>query len=221
MLEAAESMVLIDSDFLIKMSSNLSEWQNHFTNLMGALGKKPVVHEYVYSAELSLSGPIQELFASGDIEIIYYEDFLSNPLYCTLYASQVQDLYSHMNNGKQLSFSKPEDLFKIRLAGSNLGEIHSMLLANFEQIPIICSNDHGTKDLKNYLGIDGSRKLEVFDSYDLIVELGRSNKHTCIPRDVALNMVTYSTRELPPNRADKIKQRNKARRSKIKELYRT
>lgn len=138
--------VVLDSDFcqILLSKHNQDEAKAFFKSIFKCLKISPILHEYVYKEELFNNECILDLVAENVIEIAKLENFVSSADDKALYEILFKDYYKFMN-GK--NWADQNDVFSKRHAGKNMGEIHSLILAQYEQIPCFFSNDKGAKVL--------------------------------------------------------------------------
>lgn len=138
------NLVLLDADFcnlILEKSDNIP----FFKSIFEILNIKPVIHIYVLHNELFHNVYIKSLVNNGFIQVLKYDDFLVDSFYKRSYQNTFEDFYEFMNNTKLESFN----VFKDHKAGHNLGEIHSLITAQYLNIPLFMSNDKGAKELAN------------------------------------------------------------------------
>lgn len=141
-----DNYVVLDSDFcnMIAPGDDKGREKKLFQTLFESLNKKPVVHIFVYEHELLTNAVVKELVSEQFIEVLDYSRFLPDELFKLQYAGTFADFYSFMN-GESIY---PEfDVITKHRAKKNMGEIHSLILAQYMNIPIFMSNDFGAKNL--------------------------------------------------------------------------
>lgn len=141
-----DNQVLVDSDFcnMIAPGNNIPKEKAFVKSIFDSLGKAPIIHTFVYNEELLTNSAIKELVEESYIEIIEYDAFLTEDWYKTQYIDDFVDYYDYMNSGAIPA--KFDEIIKHR-AKKNMGEIHSLILAHYLEIPIFMSNDRGAKQL--------------------------------------------------------------------------
>ena len=141
-----DNRVVIDSDFcnMLTPGNNFYKEKVFFKSIFNSLGKKPVIHTFVYKQELLTNTVIKELVNEKFIEIIEYKDFLVEDWYKKQYTDDFVDFYDYMNSEK---IAADFEQIKTHHAKKNMGEIHSLILAHYLAIPIFMSNDNGAKQL--------------------------------------------------------------------------
>lgn len=138
------NLVLLDADFcnlILEKSDNIS----FFKAIFDILDKKPAIHIYIFKHELLNNIHIQTLVQESFIKIIEYDDFLASDFDKHSYTIAFEDFYMYIN-GKELNNF---NIFMDRRAKHNLGEIHSLITAQYLNIPLFMSNDKGAKELAN------------------------------------------------------------------------
>lgn len=138
------NLVLLDADFcnlILKKPDNIS----FFKAIFDILDKKPAIHIYIFKHELLNNIHIQTLVQESFIKIIEYDDFLASDFDKHSYTIAFEDFYMYIN-GKELNNF---NIFMDRRAKHNLGEIHSLITAQYLNIPLFMSNDKGAKELAN------------------------------------------------------------------------
>lgn len=141
-----DNRVLVDSDFcnMIAPGNTIPKEKAFVKSIFDSLGKAPIIHTFVYNEELLTNSAIKELVEESYIEIIEYDAFLTEDWYKTQYIDDFVDYYDYMNS--EAIPAKFDEIIKHR-AKKNMGEIHSLILAHYLEIPIFMSNDRGAKQL--------------------------------------------------------------------------
>jgi len=141
-----ENQVVIDSDFcnMTAPGNDINKEKLFFRSIFDSLQKKPIIHVFVFSQELLTNIVVKELVSEKYIEVIDYESFLPSEIFKIQYAETFVDFYVFMN-GESINNSFDE-VIKHR-AKKNMGEIHSLILAQYMNIPIFMSNDNGARNL--------------------------------------------------------------------------
>jgi len=141
-----ENRVVIDSDFcnMIAPGKDINKEKIFFRSIFDSLQKKPIIHVFVFKQELLTNTAIKELEYENYIEVVDYKSFLPSDIFKTQYIETFADFYFFMN-GESINNSFP-DIITHR-AKKNMGEIHSLILAHYMNIPIFMSNDNGAKNL--------------------------------------------------------------------------
>lgn len=141
-----DNRVLIDSDFcnMIAPGNNVQKDKEFVKSIFTALGRKPCLHTFVFNEEILTNVAIKELVKENFIEVIEYSSVLKEPWMETLYINTFVDYYEYMNSEK---IPNTMDSIKQHRAKKNMGEIHSLLFAQYLNIPIFMSNDNGARNL--------------------------------------------------------------------------
>lgn len=141
-----ENRVVIDSDFcnMIAPGKDINKEKKFFRSIFDSLQKKPIIHVFVFTQELLTNIAIKELESENYIEVVDYNSFLPTEIFKTQYTETFADFYFFMN-GESINNTFP-DIITHR-AKKNMGEIHSLILAHYLNIPIFMSNDNGAKNL--------------------------------------------------------------------------
>ena len=157
------NLVLLDADFcnlILKKPDNIS----FFKAIFDILDKKPAIHIYIFKHELLNNIHIQTLVKEGFIKIIEYDDFLASDFDKHSYKIAFEDFYMYIN-GKELNNF---NIFIDRRAKHNLGEIHSLITAQYLNIPLFMSNDHGAKELVKSKINTSMFKIDVHNAKEVI-----------------------------------------------------
>ena len=141
-----ENRVVVDSDFcnMLAPGKNIEKEKVFIRSIFNSLKKTPVVHIFVFEQELLTNKAVKELVKEGFVEVIDYNSFLPAEIFKTQYAETFADFYSFMN-GEVIDGTF--DAITKHHAKKNMGEIHSLILAQYMNIPIFMSNDNGAKSL--------------------------------------------------------------------------
>lgn len=157
------NLVLLDADFcnlILKKPDNIP----FFKDIFKILNKKPAVHTYILKHELLNNIHIQHLVKEGFIKIIEYDYFLASEFDKHSYKIAFEDFYLYIN-GKELNNF---NIFIDRRAKHNLGEIHSLITAQYLNIPLFMSNDHGAKELAKSKINTSMFKIDVHNAKEVI-----------------------------------------------------
>lgn len=141
-----DNRVVIDSDFcnMIVPGNNKEREKDFFRTIFESLNKSPVIHAFVFNQELLTNTAIKELVKEQFIEVIDYDAFLPDDIFKTQYTDTFVDFYKFMN-GESIDNSFATIIQ--HHAHKNMGEIHSLILAHYMNIPVFMSNDNGAKEL--------------------------------------------------------------------------
>lgn len=139
--------MVLDTDFIGGITSyRAGNEKDLFRRVFQALGREPVVHEFVAERELMHNAAAQQLIAEETLKVITAEEILRSwpaPYEdaLLLYRFSFDDLYQIIK-GRPLD---PDiDIYESH-SGMSFGELHSILLATTLQIPLFYSNDGGSK----------------------------------------------------------------------------
>lgn len=171
------NLVLLDADFcnlILKNHSDIS----FFKSIFDILNKKPTVHTYIFNHELLDNEQIKYLVKDENfIQLIKYDDFLVSDFDKLYYESTFKDFYAYINGEDLKNFN----IFIDHKAMKNIGEIHSLITAQYLNIPLFMSNDNGAKELAqskintSMFKIDVKNAKEVIE-YCKIIEPNKLNK---------------------------------------------
>lgn len=136
--------VLVDTDFFTNLT-NIEKDPDLFLNVMDDLEATPHVHQYVADNELFENKVFKKYKEQNIIKVITYSEFLNmdDEVDKEYYRLEFERLYKSINGSDSL----PEDIFSFRKAKSNIGEIHSTILAQNINITIFFSNDNGAREM--------------------------------------------------------------------------
>ena len=115
-----------------------------FSNICKSLGVTPVIHTFVLNEELLTNKAIKELVSEQFIKVIEYTDFIIDEVFKRQYTDTFVDFYKFMNG---VDIEKKFETITKHNSQKNMGEIHSLILAQYMNIPIFMSNDGGAKTL--------------------------------------------------------------------------
>ena len=168
-----ENRVVIDSDFcnMIAPGNNIEKEKKFVRSIFNSLQKKPVVHTFVFEQELLTNTVMKELASEKFIDVIDYSAFLPAEIFKKQYAETFADFYNFMNGE---TIEKVFDVVTQHHSKKNMGEIHSLILAQYMGLPIFMSNDNGAKNLaKSRINTQGY-KIEVMNVCDVFCEIKRN-----------------------------------------------
>lgn len=168
-----ENYVVIDSDFcnMIAPGNNIEKEKEFVRSIFNSLQKKPVVHIFVSEQELLTNKVIKELVEENFIDVINYDTFLPEEIFKTQYAETFADFYNFMNGE---SIEKVFDVITKHHSKKNMGEIHSLILAQYMGIPIFMSNDNGAKNLAKSKINTQSFSIDVMNVCEVFCEIKRN-----------------------------------------------
>ena len=160
---------LVDTCFLQKISKGGNNVEM-LKKILENLDFQPVIHPYIWENELEMFSYMEKLREEGWFRIASYDEFLFDEDDINLYEQQFLELYvllgeyyEMMNSKKQVT-SLPDDcnIFKIRKAGTSIGDVHVILMAAYSQIPVIFTEDGDIAALKSI----AQRKIQT-ESYQM------------------------------------------------------
>jgi len=168
-----ESYVVIDSDFcnMIAPGNNIEKEKEFVRSIFNSLQTKPVVHIFVFEQELLTNKVIKELVAEKFIDVIDYNLFLPADIFKIQYAETFADFYNFMNGE---TIEKVFDVITKHHSKKNMGEIHSLILAQYMGIPIFMSNDNGAKNLTKSKINTQNFTIDVMNVCEVFCEIKRN-----------------------------------------------
>ena len=168
-----EKCVVIDSDFcnMIAPGNNIDKEKDFVRSIFNSLQKKPVVHVFVFEQELLTNKVIKELVAEKFIDVINYDIFLPSKIFIIQYAETFADFYNFMNGE---TIEKEFDVITKHHSQKNMGEIHSLILAQYMGIPIFMSNDNGAKNLAKSKINTQNFTIDVMNVCEVFCEIKRN-----------------------------------------------
>jgi len=184
----SDDKIVVDSD-VMNYLNKLPKGKDLFQILIKAIDRKPVMHTFVKKEELFSNKIVESLISSNDIEVVDYPDFLTVENK-QLYQETFRVLYASINSEY---LPNNFDIFTGRLAEKNMGEIHSCILAQYMNIDILFSNDHGAKDLAKQFFNVGDFKLKVKTMQEILIELG-NEKSKLISQEEAIAIMAGETK---------------------------
>lgn len=121
------------------------EKENAFVkSIFESLKQRPVLHPFVYHEELLTNVTIKKLVNEGFIEVLRYDTFITDDSFKRQYIDTFADFYFFMNNEP---IERTFNAITKHRAKRNMGEIHSLIMAQYLSIPLFMSNDGGAKNL--------------------------------------------------------------------------
>lgn len=155
--------VAIDANFFI----NITEYEHGtdlFLKVMGDLGLKPVMHEFVANTELKGNTYLQQLLDKGIVSVVSYRDYLKEEDKAE-YAEYFTKAYERVNH---LDFSKTDDIYEYADQDESLGEIRSLYMARKLEYIYFMSDDADAKMLaKNFFS--SKNVVKVKSLFDVLV----------------------------------------------------
>ena len=153
--------VIIDTCFLNRFKRG-SGLEDDFGLLMKEMDYEILIRPYIREYELDMFYYVDEYIDKGILKNVSYEDFLFNDFEKRYYRDIFIEIYNEfcerqqklnpVKAKKMKKLDQDTDVFKIRRSGASIGDVHIILLALFEDISIILSEDN--KDM-----IDSLKKL--------------------------------------------------------------
>lgn len=180
--------VIVDTDFLnhiLKSNNGQKTLQaiielNEFELLMNC---------WVYEREIKGIFTDIQNFVDEHVTIINFTDFLKNEDEKNVYAFEFRELFYEMNNEK-VSLGA-QTCFTYKKAGENLGEIHSVIMARFMNIPLLLSDDYNAKEIAaKRINLEGY-VLDVINSFDILCNTAKIDKNA-IPLGDAIAVIQNS-----------------------------
>lgn len=164
--------VIIDTCFLNRFKRG-SGLEDDFGLLMKEMDYEILIHPYIREYELDMFYYVDEYIDKGILKNVSYEDFLFNDFEKRYYRDIFIEIYNEfcerqqklnpVKAKKMKKLDQDTDVFKIRRSGASIGDVHIILLALFEDISIILSEDN--KDMIEIYKI-ASKRMER-DGYHL------------------------------------------------------
>lgn len=133
---------------------------------------------------------IKSLVTNGFISIIEYKNFLYDDFDKQFYKTTFENFYEYMNNKKLKNF----DIFKDHKAKHNLDEIHSLITAQYLNIPLFMSNDKGAKELAVSKINTNSFKIDVQNVKE-VIEKCNSIKPNILDSSITRSIIKLYTKK--------------------------
>ena len=157
-------IALVDTDFVDHILSVTTNGEKLLELIFEEFGITPVVHPWVAEHEF-VKTKMKKVLDSGLITTIPWKDILKdNKDTRKIYETAICDIYERLNH-EELIIDRP--ITEFRKAGESLGEIQSAITAQMLNIPILCSDDHGSKDIAPMLN-SASFTLKVYNAFDVL-----------------------------------------------------
>lgn len=148
---------LVDTVFLQNLSSR-GKRLDDFKKIINELNYRPVIHPYIAKHELDMFEGLKVLEKEGFVRMAKYEDFLHSKEDKEVYQGYFQQSHDELrkklersHKGKRIEEIKLPtgiSIFEFHKAGMSLGDVHLILMAAFEGIPIILTDDSDIELLK-------------------------------------------------------------------------
>lgn len=190
MMNEKENNYIIDSDFILKIIRSSND-DSVFKKIVTGLNIIPILHPYVAYRELDTSTIVKNMIKENFLTVIEYEEFLPDQ-FVPLYESSFKDFYKFMN-GTELNLTNGQTVRTYKKSKESLGEIHSCLLAQYLNIPILMSDDKGAKNLANLRVNSQDFKLTVLNIHECLIYIAKQ-KDRCITLDEAL-AISYQNKD--------------------------
>lgn len=176
--------VIVDTDFLNHIL-NTKNGENTLETIVNYFDYELVMHPWVYNREIKNIKSNVQMYVEKNVEILDYKDFLIEDDRI-IYKFEFEALFEEMNH-KKLNLGK-QDFSTYNKSGENLGEIHSVILARFTNMPVLLSDDYNAKEIAAKRLNSQGYKLEVRNSFDLLIEIIANDKER-INRNDALELI--------------------------------
>lgn len=199
-----ERMVLVDTDFInhvVSSCKNSDDGERLLLALFDELGFVPYVHPWVAEFEF-VDTKLKNTISHRIIKTLSWSELIGdNDELLPIYEFNVIDLYEKLTNIKLDLNGRPITTF--RMAGSSLGEVQSVAAAQQLNVPILCSNDHGSKDLATLVN-SSAYKLEVYNTSEIAIKISE-NQNTNIDINYCKSMIHNATEKSPDRRKKFVK----------------
>lgn len=172
--------VIVDTCFLQKLSAEGKRVEN-IKRVLSELAYIPVVHPYVYEHELALYSYYEGLVKEGYLRVSCYNEFQRDACEKELYEAYFSVLYEELRQALEaigsskamvkLELGRGQTIYNIHRQGSNIGDVHLMLMAAFLRLPIILTEDSDIDLLRSIAKRRmplGSYSLQILNGIDLV-----------------------------------------------------
>ena len=143
-----------------------------------------LIHPWTYERELVYTDV--KKFVDKNVKILTFDDIILDEGDNSIYESLFKVLFEEMN-GRSVDFGR-QNFKTYNKSGENLGEIHSVIAAQFLGIPLLLSDDYHAKETAarrlNFLGYN----LNVKNSFDLLCEMIIKDKSN-VSKDDAIKII--------------------------------
>lgn len=162
---------IIDNDFLDKVvnAPKNSDGKDLFKRTMRELNVTPVINFYVAQHEVMENSKCKELINEGYIQVIQPRDFLdmeNTESYCETIKS-----WYRQYNGERVPVEA--DMLKFHSGGKSLGEMHSLLMAAYMNLPFFLSDDGDAKEIAEDKIESSKTTIKVLNLIDVYIEIGQ------------------------------------------------
>jgi len=162
------SKVIVDADFLkhiIKAQNGLKTIEK----IIELNNFEFVMHPWVYEREIKNLDTQVECFVNRRVEVLEYNDFLKDEDDGKLYQIYFEEIFYHMNH-RYVNWGS-RNFYTYRASGENLGEIHSVIMSLFAEIPLLLSDDYNAKEVAAKRINAHGHALNVKKSFDILCEI--------------------------------------------------
>ena len=199
--------IIVDTCFLQKISSEGKRAENIRT-IMNELNYSPVIHPYMAEHELALHSYLDSLVKSGYIRKIEYNEFLHDKSDYLLYEMYYKQLYDDLrqylaseNGIKQmgrLDIRPGMTIYNTHKQGSNMGDIHMILMASFLKLPIILTEDSDIALLRTIAKKRmklGNYRLDIYDGWDVVKKIAENPNSQITKKDLERLLLDMNRKE--------------------------
>ena len=165
--------VIVDTDFLNHILQ-ASSGEEILKKIIDFFDFQFLIHPWTYDREIKNISTATQKFVEQYATILDYNDFITNEGEEKMYDFHFHSLFNEMNF-KQLSLGK-QTFRTYNKSGENLGEIHSVLLSLFLNIPVLLSDDYNAREIAaKRINMQGYC-LNVKTSFDIMCEMIKTDK---------------------------------------------
>lgn len=173
--------VIVDTDFL----NHILKTQNGETvinKIANYFGYDFVMHPWVYEREIKNINTVVETYVQRNVYVMDYSEFLYSEEDEQIYEFIFKALHQEMNRGASVDQSYKS--FKTyNKSGMNLGEIHSVIMSRFTEIPLLLSDDYNAKEIAaKRINAEGY-SLDVKKSFDIMCAMVKADKNLLVRED--------------------------------------
>lgn len=180
--------VLVDTVFLEKLSDD-GKNVDIFKKVLSALEFKPVVHPYIADNELDMHSYFDKLVDEGFVRVANYDEFLKDDYDKKLYEAYFIEIHDTLREYLEAAGGKKQleklvlpvgqDIFTYRKAAMSLGDVHMILMAFFNRMPIILTEDSDIHILrsitKRKMGSE-TYTLNIYNAVDLLIMIAENSE---------------------------------------------
>ena len=195
--------VIVDTCFLEKIALD-GECPENIKRVLNELAYKPVINEYIAKQELSLIGYLDNLVQTGYIRVVEYSEYISDDVDKVIYEQYFIQLYDEIRTylkakgGRkqmpELVLKKGESIYDKHLVGSNMGDVHMILMALYMGLPVVLTEDSDIsllRDMAQRRFATSKYQLEIYDIVDLMKKV--AEKTNCIITHSELKSILKKT----------------------------